>query len=217
MGGKRRKKGWYITTRIDWEKASKLFQQFSVTGKQKGTISQSAVNLLRALARAGEAGLIFLHHPDDPTIVGVLLGETQPYTWRTKQIIHRFQKQKYVSIREHSDGKITVNITKDGMLRALTYHVNTLQIKKSKQWDRKWRVIIFDIPERYRQLRDVFRMRLRQLGLYLLQESVYISPYPCFDEVEFLRELYDIAFTVRYLLVAEVEDDDFLKHHFGLS
>ncbi len=58
---------------------------------------------------------------------------------------------------------------------------------------------------------------LRQLELYPLQKSVFVSPYPCFDEVEFLRELYGVAFTVRYLLVERIEKDEFLKQHFNVN
>jgi hypothetical protein len=45
------------------------------------------------------------------------------------------------------------------------------KLNVNKKWDKKWRVVIFDIPERHRGLRDVFRKRLRQLSLYQLQKS----------------------------------------------
>jgi len=60
-------------------------------------------------------------------------------------------------------------------------------------------------------------MRLRQLGLYQLQKSVFVSPYPCFDEIEFLRELYGERLSVQYLLVEKLEDDDWLRDRFQLS
>ena len=103
------------------------------------------------------------------------------------------------------------------MNRALTYQLDTMMVRKPKRWDKKWRVVIFDIPEKYRRVRDIFRSRLRQLSLYQLQESVYISPYPCFSEIEFLRELYGVSFTVSYLLVDRIEDDELLRSHFELS
>jgi CRISPR-associated endonuclease Cas2 len=75
---------------------------------------------------------------------------------------------------------------------------------------------MFDVPNKYGKTRDVFRLRLEQLGLKKLQKSVYVSPYSCFQEVEFLRELYGIAITVQYLLVEQIEDDAFLKRQFNL-
>ena len=77
--------------------------------------------------------------------------------------------------------------------------------------------LVKDFPEKYKGFREIFRMRIKQLGLCLLQESVYVSPYPCFDEIEFLRQLYKIPFQVRYIVASKIEDDGELRTQFGLS
>ena len=136
--------------------------------------------------------------------------------WRTDQIIKRLNKQKYIEVKENDDDTTTIKITRNGMIRALTYKLDSMILRKPEKWNGKWRVVIFDIPNNYRRIRDIFRGRLLQLGLYKLQESVYVSPFPCFDEIEFLRELYGVAFTVKYLLVEKIEDDEFLRNWFGL-
>ena len=133
-----------------------------------------------------------------------------------KQTLEQLEKQKYVTIRETPDGKITISITTYGMTRALSYELDTMRISQPKRWDGLWRVVVFDIPEKHKRMRDMFRMRLVQLGMYQLQESVYVSPYPCFDEIEFLRELYGVAITARYLLVKKIEDDASLLQRFSL-
>jgi phenylacetic acid degradation operon negative regulatory protein len=54
------------------------------------------------------------------------------------------------------------------------------------KWDRKWRVLIFDIPEEERYKRNVLRIKLLEFGFKRLQESVWITPHPLpgsFDEV----------------------------------
>lgn len=210
-----RKKRPSLYASIDWKKAANLFHgtaQLHTTHKPL-----SAQSVLSALAVVAEKGLIFLAHGDNPAVVEFLHEGTGPLFWRSRHIIHRFQKQKYVTIEEKPNGTVVVKITRHGLVRALGYQLDTMGLKKPHRWDQKWRLIIFDVPEKYHRMRDVFRRRLKQLGLYALQESVYISPYPCFDEVEFLRELYGIAFTVRYLLVEKVENDAFLRRHFYLS
>ncbi|MBI2062549.1 MAG: CRISPR-associated endonuclease Cas2 [Candidatus Yanofskybacteria bacterium] len=50
-------------------------------------------------------------------------------------------------------------------------------------WDHKWRVIIFDIPQELHQKRNRFRAKLKTLGFYMIQKSVFVFPYPCEDEV----------------------------------
>lgn len=200
---------------IDWKKAAVLFQrQISSASSHKFPITRE---LLSTLAKVGAVGMIFLFPGAAPALGSLVLGEKSYPRWQTKQILSQLEKRKYVTIKYHGDGKVTVKITKNGMIRALTYELETLTLKKPKHWDRKWRVVIFDIRDKYRHVRDLFRMRLGQLGLYRFQESVYVSPYNCFNEIEFLRELYGVAITVRYLLVDKIEDDIYLRRHFELN
>ncbi len=51
------------------------------------------------------------------------------------------------------------------------------------KWDKKWRVIIFDIPQELHNKRNIFRQRLKSLGFYMIQKSVFVFPYPCEDEL----------------------------------
>lgn len=44
-----------------------------------------------------------------------------------------------------------------------------------KDWDGKWRIVIFDIPEEKRGVRDLFRRRLKEWGFKNWQQSVWIT------------------------------------------
>lgn len=202
--------------RIDWEKASVLFHR-PVAAPLKSPRMPSVGFFLHMLGAAGTQGLTFLFEAGSMSVFEASQGPLSYSAWKSRRLLGQLAKQKYVSITENPDSSTSVIITKDGLVRALTYELDTMKLAIPKRWDKKWRVVIFDIAEEHKKLRDLFRMRLVQLGLFQLQESVYISPYPCFGEVEFLRELYGIAFTVRYLLVQHVEDDGELKRHFGLG
>lgn len=59
---------------------------------------------------------------------------------------------------------------------------------QNKRWDRKWRMVIFDIEETSKQTRERFRRKLKELGFGMLQESVFISPY---DIVQDFTEFID--------------------------
>lgn len=203
-------------TNIDWEKAAVFFT------KNKEIVSKtsnlpSAKNILRILAGVGIVGAIFVFPGAAPALGSLYLGQKQYGRWQTRQVISQLGKRKYVETEYLKDGRVRVKITKTGLTKALTYELENMRLNIPKKWDGKWRVIIFDIPKKYNRIRDLFRMRLKQLGLYQLQESVYASPYPCFNEVEFLRELYGVSFTVQYLLVEKLEDDQNLRNHFELS
>lgn len=201
---------------IDWEKVATLFK-LPPADLRKNRLVPLAKDVLRIIAGAGAIGLTFAFPGAAPAIGAIFLGDKSYPRWSTNKIFSQLDKQKFVKVTENADGSTTVKITQKGMIRALTYQLGTLQLKKPKHWDGKWRVVIFDVPEKHKRLRDIFRRRLLQLGLYRLQESVYASPYPCFKEIEFLRELYSVSFNVRYLLVDKIEEDSALRDHFELD
>ncbi|MDP2692951.1 MAG: hypothetical protein Q8O88_04900 [bacterium] len=49
------------------------------------------------------------------------------------------------------------------------------------KWDGRWRILIFDIPEKERFKRSALRRKLNELGLKQLQQSVWVTPYPLPD------------------------------------
>ncbi|OGG31142.1 CRISPR-associated endonuclease Cas2 [Candidatus Gottesmanbacteria bacterium RIFCSPLOWO2_01_FULL_46_9] len=206
-----------VFSHVDWDKASKLFQEERLTKSAKRNIHESANAFLCYLASVGTKGLTYVFNAHKPGVERIFLDNYPIIDWRMKQMVHRFRSQKYVTVKEREDGKVIITITNHGLTRALGYRLDDMHIKQPRVWDKKWRVVIFDIPEKHRRLRDIFRVRLRQLGLFALQESVYVYPYSCFDEIEFLRELFGVSFSVRYLLVEQIEEDLELRRRFHVS
>ncbi|MEK9143811.1 MAG: hypothetical protein AAB481_04265 [Patescibacteria group bacterium] len=132
-----------------------------------------------------------------------------------RQSLRRLEAQKlvkYVSL----DGQDVVTITKEGKKKILKYTLEHLEVKKPESWDENWRVVIYDIPARDRSLQLVIRDALKAMGFYQMQESVYLFPYPCYDEVEFLRSFYGVGDMVKYLLVTKLEDDAPYRQYFGV-
>jgi phenylacetic acid degradation operon negative regulatory protein len=62
-----------------------------------------------------------------------------------------------------------------------------LRKKLSKNWDGKWWIVIYDIPEKMRKKRNVFREWLKSLGFGKVKESCRISPY------DFTSEIYNFC------------------------
>lgn len=85
-----------------------------------------------------------------------------------------------------------------------------------KRWDKKWRIVIFDIPERYRKTRDRLRITLQSYGFRQLQESVWVFPHDCEDVVTLLKADLGVAGSVLYAIVEKLENDSRLKQEFGL-
>lgn len=123
---------------------------------------------------------------------------------RLNYTIKRLEKQNLVSWKE-KDGELILTLTEQGKKKVLKYKIDEMRIEKPKKWDGFFRVIVFDIPEREREARNTFRKKLKNLGFYQLQKSVFVCPYECREEVDFLRHELDIAKFVNYILAKEIQ------------
>ena len=91
------------------------------------------------------------------------------------------------------------------------------QLRKPKRWDKKWRVISFDVPVYRKGLRDKIRRTLQAIGFKQLHQSVWIYPYDCEDLITLLKADFKIGKDVLYMIVDTLENDDFLRKDFRLS
>ncbi|KKU37676.1 MAG: hypothetical protein UX99_C0022G0007 [Candidatus Amesbacteria bacterium GW2011_GWB1_47_26] len=110
---------------------------------------------------------------------------------------------------------IIVKITDQGKKQTLKYDLLKLSSPKSA-WDGQWRLVFFDIAEIDRKKRDSLRMYLRNLGMELMQESVFVSPYDIFDQVSYLREVLDVPNGVKFAKLSWIENQDELKQIFEI-
>lgn len=69
-----------------------------------------------------------------------------------------------------------------------------------QKWDNKWRVVIFDIPEELQRERVKFRRKLKSLGFYMLQKSVFIFPYSCEEEVARFANYFKVGDYINILI-----------------
>lgn len=83
--------------------------------------------------------------------------------------------------KEVKKGRVRISITPRG-LEFLSMRLDLDKFSR-KKWDGKWRVVIFDIPEKKRKRRDDLRDQIKGLGFGMLQESVWISPFPIEEEL----------------------------------
>ncbi len=130
-------------------------------------------------------------------------------------IISKLQRKGYISFKTQH-GKKFLYLTEKGKKRLEQYKCGERSIKKPKKWDGKWRIIIFDIPEDRRVLRNQIRGNLINLGFVRLQHSVWIYPYPCEDVITMLKADFHIGKRVLYITAQKVEYDRDFKGKFKL-
>ncbi|PIS21435.1 hypothetical protein COT51_02810 [candidate division WWE3 bacterium CG08_land_8_20_14_0_20_41_15] len=87
------------------------------------------------------------------------------------------------------NGEVFYKITNQGKLKInKKFRLNDI----NRKWDKKWRILIFDIPEKSRTARNILRHKLSSLGFGLLQKSVWISPYDVVREVSDFLKLHKL-------------------------
>lgn len=130
--------------------------------------------------------------------------------------LKNLQIRELIDYREMADGKVKITLTKNGREKLLIYKLEDMKLQKPVKWDGKWRLVIFDIPHSYKKARDAFRQKLKSLEFYPIQKSVFIIPYPCEDEIDFLALIFDVRKYVISMNIASFEGEEKLKHHFNI-
>ena len=135
--------------------------------------------------------------------------------WKIKRAFEKLKRNKLIILNEEN-GKFIVEITEQGKRKVKELQVDELKIEKPTVWDKKWRVVIFDIPNRNTRARNALRDKIRELKFYLLQKSVWVHPYPCEKEIKFLAELFNVSSYINIILAENIDNDVKLRKYFNL-
>lgn len=135
---------------------------------------------------------------------------------RQKEIITITRKRLVNAGLLKYEGKFLQLTTKgEAKLRQLELH--DYKFKKPKRWDKKWRMLIFDIKNNRGSLRDKVRHTLMAIGFRRLQNSVWVYPYPCDDLITLLKADFKIGSELLYVIVETIENDKKIRQNFGLA
>lgn len=127
----------------------------------------------------------------------------------------KLRKQKLIEIkRDGNHDKIF--LTENGIEVFLRFNYEELEIKIPKIWDRNFRVIVFDVPEKKRAARDSLREKMKELGCIKFNDSVWVYPYPCQKEIDFVANYWGIGKYVHFILARNITNRDILEKAFHL-
>ena len=100
-----------------------------------------------------------------------------------KREIRRLEKRKLVKIDKVAD-KYEVRLSDQGLLEVLRQKIHQTDSLPEGQDC----IVLFDIPETKRKLRDGLRRLLKETGFFFIQRSVWMSP---FDAGEVLAQFFE--------------------------
>lgn len=99
--------------------------------------------------------------------------------------------------------KFVIKLTDVGLNTTLQ---TKLTLEENEPWDKKWRLIIFDIPEDQRLARDLLRFKFKEWGFSKVQKSVWATKKNC---TKVLRNFIQELGISKWVLVVESEDPGF--------
>lgn len=133
------------------------------------------------------------------------------------RLISEFRHDRLVKYKDNPDGTTSIVLTEDGQKKVLRYNIDDIKIKRPSRWDKRWRLVIFDIPEKKKHAREVLRSKLKELGFSQFQKSCFIHPYECENEINFVVELFELRPYVTLVKVEKITNEAALKLKFKLS
>ena len=125
------------------------------------------------------------------------------------------KRRGYLNFQKRNH-QVYISLSEEGKKRAGEYQIDDLKIKRYKKWDRKYRIAIFDIPNVARFKRDIFRGKIKQLGFYQLQQSVWVHAFDCWREINLLRDFLGLNKRELKIITGTIEDDGSLREFFKI-
>ena len=112
------------------------------------------------------------------------------------------------------DNQSVIELTNKGKEKVKLLLIQDYKFKYPKKWDGKWRMIVFDIPNTKRKTRDILRDKLKLMGCFRLQESVFVFPFDCKGVIDYFKNLYGISPYVQYVVAEAIETQTNLLDYF---
>ncbi len=181
------------------------------SAKQKAKRKHITSIILGTVGVAGVIGIALVA----PNVLGAMGKMGIIPTGRQKEIINRARDRMLKQgLLRRENGLLRLTPKGHDKLRFLKARESAM--RRPRRWDKRWRILIFDIPEYRAGLRDKIRHTLEHIGFVRLQDSVWAYPYDCEDLVALLKADFKIGKDLLYMIVEELEGDKQLKVHFDI-
>lgn len=185
--------------------------------QKQGRLSQ----LQRAVLTTCAVGGIAIVTVMAPNVVGIIarllkkeMEKRRMFPYSVFRSAKNLERKGFIQ-RALQNGKESYVLTQAGrQILARQTHVTNAS---RRSWDKRWRMLVFDITERRRKIRDTVRRILTKKGFVRLQDSVWVYPYDVEDMTTLLKTEYKLGPSMLYVIAASIENDKWLRRHFDLK
>ena len=136
--------------------------------------------------------------------------------YQSKSVLSRLKRRGEIEFVERDGGKY-VRLTEHGTrILAIEQQKTALAKGNPRKWDHRYRLVMFDVPEKRKKIREQLRFQMQDVGFLRIQDSAWLYPYDCEEFVALLKADLHIGRDVLYAVVEEIENDVHIRKHFGL-
>ncbi|PFO04465.1 phenylacetic acid degradation operon negative regulatory protein PaaX [Bacillus sp. AFS076308] len=143
----------------------------------------------------------YIHHYGNKIWIGSLIRLLKEFGHNdqaARVAVSRMMKQGWLQ-SEKQDNRSYYFLTEQGISR-IEEAGNRIFKLNPIEWDGKWRVLMYTIPEEKRSIRDDLRQELLWSGFGSFSNACWISPNNLEKEVKILIEKYDISEYVDFFI-----------------
>jgi hypothetical protein len=155
-----------------------------------------------------------------PALVRMLAAKSQPRHFSINavgQALRRLERRGLVR-RTKQRKTVQLSLTQAGELGNGKASLDDLLLPdRPTEWDGRWRIVLFSIPESLKDTRTLFRRKLQAFGFRSLQRSAWLYPFPCESVVNELIERLSLTNSVSLIVTGSLHPDDGFLDHFELG
>lgn len=110
-----------------------------------------------------------------------------------------------------------IRLTKKGRKLLDEIYLSNFKITKTDKWDGLWRLVSYDVPEKYKKSRNIFRKVLENNGFIQIHKSLWVSPYDCKEEIAVFCKNLNMTNDVIVMTTDHLPNQEEMIEHFGLK
>ncbi len=177
--------------------------------------------ILLILSQSGKMAFQDIRQHPQVKLLGAVRSENSFYTalarLKRRRMITRTADRKYELTESGEYSALKAYVRKEVSESEKKLKTDNLKLTTAARWDGKWRIVLFDVPESKRPIRDYLRGVLKRLGFREFQRSMWVWPYRLPSFISKLLADPQMRKYTRAITTYDIDYDEDLRRMFRLQ
>lgn len=147
-----------------------------------------------------------------PNVIQILRPKSPKERYKHKRTIKKLFDDEIIYLFGEE-----IRLTDKGKELLGVIQIEEVQIFPKDEWDGIWHIVCYDVPEAKKTARDYFRGKLAEAGFKFIQDSLWVYPYECKEEIAIISQNLGIAPHVAYLNTDYLPQQEKLIKYFQIN